>query len=70
MRVYILFHGHRNNSRGYTVAAFRSKKRLRAYVAKEFPEFKPTGRFEANEMYWQCEYEWMKAEDQTIKVIE
>ena len=70
MRVYILFHGHRNNSRGYTVAAFRSKKRLRAYVAKEFPEFKPTGRFEANEMYWQDDHAWLKSEDGAIKVIE
>jgi hypothetical protein len=70
MKVYILFHGYRNNSRGYAVAAFRTKKRLRAYIAKQFPEFKPTGRFEPNEMYWQDDHAWLKSEDEAIKVIE
>ena len=69
MRVYILFHGYRNNTNGYPVAAFRTKKALRDFVKKQ-PPFKAVARIEPNEMYWQSEYEWMKAEDQTIKVIE
>lgn len=70
MRVYILFHGYRNNTNGYPVAAFRAKKALRDFVRKHHPDYKGVARVEPNEMYWQSEYEWMKAEDQTIEVIE
>ena len=70
MRVYILFHGYRNNTNGYPVAAFRTKKALRDFVRKHHPDYKGVARIDPNEMYWQSEYEWMKAEDQTIKVIE
>lgn len=70
MKIYILNHGYRHNSNGYEVAAFRTKKRLRAYVAKNYPKFKPIGRFEPNEMYWQDDHAWLKSEDETINVIE
>lgn len=69
MRVYILSHGWRNNSVGYPVGAFKTKRSVREYVRSKFPQMKGTHRLNPNEMYWQSEGEWMKCDDQTIKVF-
>lgn len=70
MKVYILFHGWRNNCNGYPVAAFKSKKAVRDYVVKKFPDMKGTQRLEPNEMYWQSEDYWLRCEDERINLIE
>lgn len=70
MKIYILFQGWRNNSNGCPIAAFRTKKQLRKWVKDKYPDYKVIGRVDPNEMYWQEEFYWLKAENETIKVIE
>jgi hypothetical protein len=70
MKIYILFHGWRNNTTGYPDAAFKSKKSVRDYVKKKYPEYKGIARVEPNEMYWQSQYEWLKCEDEPVKLYE
>jgi len=69
MKVYILFQGNRNNSNGLPIAAFRTKKLVRDYVKKNYPDYEAIGRVDPNEMYWQEEFNWLKCEYETIKVI-
>jgi hypothetical protein len=70
MKIYILFQGWRNNCANHPIAAFRSKKSVRDYVRKNYPDYQGVQRMEPNQMYWQSEYEWLRCEDETIKVIE
>ena len=70
MKVYILFHGYRNNCNGYPVAAFKSKKSVREFVPKKYPEFQGKHRIEPSEMYWESGSEWLKCEDYQVQVIE
>jgi hypothetical protein len=70
MKIYILFHGWRNNTNGYPIVAFRTKKALRGYVKRHHPDYKGVARIEPNEMYWQSEYEWLKCEDHQVKLIQ
>ena len=51
MNIFILMNGHGTGS--FPEAAFKTKKALKEYIKKEYPDAKGTNRMEKNELYWE-----------------
>jgi len=65
MKIHILMTGLRGDCQGYPQAAFKTKKDLKRYVKKEYPEARGINRMEPNELYWEDEQgRWFRCDDQ------
>jgi hypothetical protein len=53
MKIHILFDGNSGDESGIAIAAFRTKKALRAYVREEYPWARGEQRDAPSELYWQ-----------------
>ena len=44
-------------------AAFKTKKALKEYIKKEYPDAKGTNRVEKDELYWELDGEYFNVEE-------
>lgn len=70
MKIHILMTGLRGDCQGYPEAAFKTKKALREFMRKEFPEARGTNRMEPNELYWEDEHGGWARCDTQIELVE
>jgi hypothetical protein len=61
MNIFILMNGCGGNS--IAEAAFKTKKALKQYIKKEYPDAKGTNRVEKDELYWELDGEYFNVEE-------